>query len=70
MAARCQPRTRQRSLSVRHENGWTCPRDVLEALEAIEDIPLPARCGMWQRDNRVGVEVVATHAIERLHTAA
>ena len=49
----------KRSLSIRHENGWTFPRDVLEALEAIEDIPLPARCGIWQRDDGVGVEVVA-----------
>jgi phenylacetate-coenzyme A ligase PaaK-like adenylate-forming protein len=49
----------KRSLSIRHADGWTFPRDVLEALEAIEDIPLPARCGIWQRDNGVGVEVVA-----------
>src|SRR5207237_9354388 len=52
----------KRSLSIRHENGWTFPRDVLEALEAIEDIPLPARCGIWQRDDGVGVEVVARNA--------
>jgi len=42
---------------------------VLEALEAIEDIPLPARCGIWQRDNGVGVEVVARSdsAVTRRH---
>jgi phenylacetate-coenzyme A ligase PaaK-like adenylate-forming protein len=49
----------KRPLSVRHANGWTFPRDVLEALEAVEDIPLPARCGLWQQDNGVAVEVLA-----------
>ena len=45
-------------LSVRHETGWTCPRDVLEALEAIADVPLPARFGYWAVPNGVAVEVV------------
>jgi hypothetical protein len=45
-------------LSVRHEHGWTFPRDVLEALEAIEAVPLPARCGFWALPDGVAVEVV------------
>jgi phenylacetate-coenzyme A ligase PaaK-like adenylate-forming protein len=45
-------------LSVRHADGWTFPRDVLEALEALDDVPLPARCGMWAVRGGAGVEVV------------
>jgi phenylacetate-coenzyme A ligase PaaK-like adenylate-forming protein len=32
-------------LSVRHGAGWTFPQDVLEALETVDAVPLPARCG-------------------------
>jgi hypothetical protein len=39
--------------------GWVYPRDVLEALEAVEDVPLPARCGFWAVPGGVAVEVVA-----------
>jgi phenylacetate-coenzyme A ligase PaaK-like adenylate-forming protein len=46
-------------LSVRHDHGWTFPRDVLEALEAVEVVPLPARCGFWAVPGGVAVEVVA-----------
>ena len=28
-------------LAVRHQDGWTFPRDVLEALEALREVPLP-----------------------------
>jgi phenylacetate-CoA ligase len=45
----------KRRLTVAHERGWTTPRDVLEALEAIEAVPLPARCGF--RGVRGGVSV-------------
>jgi phenylacetate-CoA ligase len=45
-------------LAVRHEDGWTFPRDVLEALEAIDEVPLPARCGFWAVPSGVAVEVV------------
>jgi hypothetical protein len=45
-------------LAVQHEHGWTFPRDVLEALEAIEDVPLPARCGFWAIPGGVAIEVV------------
>jgi phenylacetate-CoA ligase len=46
-------------LSVRHENGWTFVRDVLEALEADDTVPLPARYGFWAVERGVAVEVVA-----------
>jgi phenylacetate-coenzyme A ligase PaaK-like adenylate-forming protein len=46
-------------LAVRHEGGWTFPREVLEALEAVEGVPLPARYGLWPVADGVGVEVVA-----------
>jgi phenylacetate-coenzyme A ligase PaaK-like adenylate-forming protein len=46
------------SLSIRHEHGWTFPRDVLEALEGSDDVPLPARYGFWEVPEGVAVEVV------------
>jgi len=46
-------------LAVRHEDGWTFPRDVLEALEADDNVPLPARFGFWAAPKGVAVEVVA-----------
>lgn len=49
----------KRSLSVRHPHGWTFPRDVQEVLEALEDIPMPARFGMWPKGDGVAVEVLA-----------
>jgi phenylacetate-coenzyme A ligase PaaK-like adenylate-forming protein len=45
-------------LSVRHDRGWTYPRDILEALEAMEEVPLPARFGFWAVPGGVAVEVV------------
>jgi phenylacetate-coenzyme A ligase PaaK-like adenylate-forming protein len=48
----------KRRLAVRHEAGWTTPRDLLEALEANPSVPLPARCGMWELAGGVGVEVL------------
>jgi phenylacetate-coenzyme A ligase PaaK-like adenylate-forming protein len=36
----------KRRLAVRHDGGWVLPRDVLEALEALDDVPLPVRCGV------------------------
>lgn len=53
----------KRSLSVRHPDGrWTCPRHVLEALEALDEVPLPARCGFWASGDGVAVEVVVPGA--------
>lgn len=46
-------------LAVRHEGGYAFPRDVLEALEEDENVPLPARYGFWAVQKGVGVEVVA-----------
>ncbi len=45
-------------LAVRHDVGWTYPRAVLEALEAVAAVPLPARCGFWAVPHGVAVEVV------------
>lgn len=45
--------------SVRHDDGWVFQADVREALEALDVVPLPARCGFWAVDGGVGVEVVA-----------
>jgi phenylacetate-CoA ligase len=45
-------------LSVRHEHGWTFTRDVVEALEAVEAVPLPARYGFHAVPGGVAVEVV------------
>lgn len=60
-------------LSVRHTRGWTHQRSVLEALEAIEEVPLPARCGFWSDMDGVAVEAVvrtATPAVRRRIEAA
>ena len=43
---------------VRHEEGWTFPRQLVEALEASEAVPLPARYGCWAVPGGVAVEVV------------
>lgn len=48
----------KRRFAVRHAAGWTTPRDVLEALEALPIVPLPARCGFWADGDGVAVEVV------------
>lgn len=49
----------KRHRAVRHADGWTTPRDVLEALEGVDAVRLPARCGFWAEDGGVAVEVVA-----------
>ncbi len=46
-------------LAVQCDDGWVCQRPVLEALEALECVPLPARCGFWAVAGGVAVEVVA-----------
>jgi phenylacetate-coenzyme A ligase PaaK-like adenylate-forming protein len=53
----------KRRLSVRHDAGWTFPRDVLEALESLEEVPLPARCGFWAVRGGVAVEVVTRNGV-------
>jgi phenylacetate-coenzyme A ligase PaaK-like adenylate-forming protein len=47
----------KRRLSVQHDEGWTFPRQVLESLEAVEAVPLPARCGFRAVPGGVAVEV-------------
>jgi phenylacetate-coenzyme A ligase PaaK-like adenylate-forming protein len=47
-----------RQLAVEHDHGYTFPRDLLEALEALDEVPLPARCGMWPIGGGVGIEVL------------
>jgi acyl-CoA synthetase (AMP-forming)/AMP-acid ligase II len=44
--------------AARHDAGWTFPRDVLEAVEAVASVPLPARCGFWPVPGGVAVEVL------------
>ena len=48
----------KRDLAVRHDEGWTYPRQVAEALEALDEVPLPARYGYWAVPNGLAVEVV------------
>ena len=59
--------------SIPHEGGWTFPRDVVEALEALDEVPLPARFGMRADRGGVSVEVVArkddTRTRRRIATA-
>lgn len=45
-------------LSVRHDNGWTYPAEVQGALEDVDAVPLPARCGFRAEPGSVAVEVV------------
>jgi phenylacetate-CoA ligase len=56
----------KRSLSVRHERGWTFPREIAEAVEAVEAVPLPTRYGFWAVPGGVAVEVVAREDTIRL----
>ena len=53
----------KRALSLRHPDGhWTFPRQVLEGLEDVDEVPLPARCGFWADGDAVVVEAVAPGA--------
>jgi phenylacetate-CoA ligase len=57
--------------AVRHEEegGWTFAREVLEALEGANEVPLPARYGFWAVRGGVGVEVVARRSEPRIRRA-
>jgi phenylacetate-coenzyme A ligase PaaK-like adenylate-forming protein len=59
----------KRPLAVRHAWGWTTPRDVLEALEALEAVPLPARCGFRSAPGGVAVEVLVRQATPAVRAA-
>jgi phenylacetate-coenzyme A ligase PaaK-like adenylate-forming protein len=50
--------------AARHEGGWTFARDVLEALEGADGVPLPARYGFWAVRGGVAVEAVAPRGNE------
>jgi hypothetical protein len=43
--------------AVRHDGGWTFAREVAEALEAVDAVPLPARYGYRAVPGGVAVEV-------------
>lgn len=50
----------KRKHSVHHPDGsWTFPRQVMEALDCLEVVPLPARFGFWGMEGGVAVDVVA-----------
>lgn len=55
------------SLSVKHDQGRTFPRQILEAVEAVEAVPLPGRCGFWAVPGGVAVEVLVRHATSEVH---
>jgi phenylacetate-coenzyme A ligase PaaK-like adenylate-forming protein len=44
------------STAVRHDHGWTFTRDVAEALESVDAVPLPARYGFSAAPGGVAVE--------------
>ncbi len=55
-------------LSIRHDDGWTFLRDVVEALENLDEVPTPARYGYWAVPGGVAVEVLVrsdTAAVRR-----
>lgn len=51
-------------------DGWTFPRQILEALEAVDAVPLPARCGFWAVPGGVCVEVVVREVTPAVRCAA
>lgn len=48
----------KRALAVEHPHGWTTTRQVLEALEDVVAVPLPARCSLAALADGVEVQVV------------
>jgi phenylacetate-CoA ligase len=44
--------------AVRHDGGWTFTRDIAEALEAVDGVPLPARYGYTAVPGGVAVDVL------------
>ncbi|MFE0132533.1 AMP-binding protein [Streptomyces sp. NPDC059037] len=49
----------KRRQAVGHDDGWTFVRPVVEALESVDGVPLPARFGFWRTRGGVAVEVMA-----------
>lgn len=58
----------KRRLCVRHDHGWTFLRDVVEALEDLEEVPLPARFGVRAVPGGVAVEVAVRSGSARTAT--
>ena len=54
-------------LCVRHAQGWTTPRDILEVTEGCDEIPLPGRCGLWPQDVGVAVACLVPRPTPELH---
>lgn len=71
---RCGPVLGKKRLAVRHADGsWTTPRDVMEALEALDCVPLPARFTFYGEDDGVRVEVITrtqTEAVREMVEAS
>ena len=44
--------------AVRPEQGWVLPRNIQEALDGVEAVPLPSRYGFWAISDGVAVEVL------------
>jgi phenylacetate-CoA ligase len=57
----------KRRLSVRTPVGWVFPRQVREAVEAVEEVPLPARLSSWAVPGGVAVEVLVRKMDATLH---
>ncbi|MGZ3582522.1 MAG: hypothetical protein ACXWP6_07290, partial [Ktedonobacterales bacterium] len=57
----------KRDLAVCHDEGWVYPRQIAEALEALDEVPLPARYGYWAVPHGVAVEVVVRNATPETH---
>jgi phenylacetate-CoA ligase len=57
----------KRKYAVRHAAGWTYPRQVLEAVESIVELPLPARCGSRAHAGGVAVEVAVPQPSDAIH---
>lgn len=58
----------KRRLCVEHEQGVTVPRDIIEALEDLDTVPLPARFGCWAAPGGVAVEVVTREQNEAVRS--
>jgi phenylacetate-coenzyme A ligase PaaK-like adenylate-forming protein len=57
----------KRSQAVRQDGCWTTPRQVREALEGLEVVPLPARCGFWAVPGGVAVEAMLRDTGQATH---
>jgi phenylacetate-coenzyme A ligase PaaK-like adenylate-forming protein len=59
----------KQALSVQHGQGWTFPREVMEALEGVDAVPLPARFGFWSTPGGVAVEVLVRSVSDEIRKA-